>query len=353
VHLVAYTDAESFGGAEQSLGTLLAHLDRHTQVTVLGTTRRIVEAIAAKRPGSRAVTLPAVRGKWDVGRIARHVVRMRGLRPDVCHVNLRTPYACQYGLLGALLTPRVRTVAVEHLMLATRSSFRRRLKRWTSSRLDAHVAVSERTARQVEGDAGLPNGSVTVIHNGVPAGATEPPEPLAQGQVIGSAGRLDRQKGFDVLVDALALLDGITAVVAGEGAERAALEQRAREAGVADRFLLPGSTEDVPQLLRALDVFVLPSRFEGLPLVLLEAMEAGVAIVAADVGGVAEAVVDGETALLVPPDDPDALAAAIRTLLENPELRGRLGRSAHERWQDEFDVPVMVAAYERVYRGVP
>jgi glycosyltransferase involved in cell wall biosynthesis len=352
VNLVAYTDAESFGGAERSLATLLSHLERHAQVTVVGTTAPVLEAIAAERPGTRVIAFPPVRGKWDLLRIARHVAGLRALRPDVCHVNLRTPYACQYGLLAVILTPRVRLVAVEHLMLETSSPFRRRLKRWTSARLDAHVAVSEHTARLVERDAGLPEGSVSVIHNGVRGHATETPaEQPAPRPVIGSAGRLDRQKGFDVLIEALVLLDGVSAVVAGGGGERAALERLAREAGVAERFHLAGPTEEVPQLLRGLDVFVLSSRFEGLPLVLLEAMEAGLPIVATDVGGVAEAVTAGETALLVPPDDAPALAEAIRTLLEDPELRSRLGRRAHERWQAKFDVPVMVAAYERVYRG--
>jgi glycosyltransferase involved in cell wall biosynthesis len=352
MHLVAYTDAESFGGAEQSLATLLAFLDARIRVTVLGTRRSIVEAIAAGRAGASSKVVPAVRAKWDLRAILSHIAALRALRADVCHINLRTPYACQYGLLAAILARGVRTVAVEHLMLHTESPFRRWLKRRTSSRLAAHVAVSERMARLVEEDAALPRGSIGVIRNGVPghsAGAAA--QRLAPGPVIGSVGRLDPQKGFDVLIDALSLLEGVTGVVVGDGDERAALERRAEQAGVADRFILTGWTSTVADLLRGFDLFVLASRYEGVPLVLLEAMEAELAVVATDVGGIAEAVTPEKTGLLVPPEDPPALAAAIRRLLDDQQLLHRLGRRGREVWAAEFTAPLMAAAYERVYRG--
>jgi glycosyltransferase involved in cell wall biosynthesis len=191
-----------------------------------------------------------------------------------------------------------------------------------------------------------------VIRNGVPAHSPETAaERPALGPVVGSVGRLDRQKGFDVLIDALALLEGVTGVVVGEGAERAALMRRAEEAGVADRLILTGWISTVANLLRGFDLFVLASRNEGLPLVVLEAMEAGLAVVATDVGGVAEAVAAEETGLLVPPEDPPALAAAIRRLLDDQELRRRMGRRGREAWAAEFTAPLMVAAYEGIYRG--
>jgi glycosyltransferase involved in cell wall biosynthesis len=351
MHLVAYTDADSFGGAERALATLLAHIESATRVTVVGTTRAIVEAVAAERPGARAKVLHPVVAPWDLLGFGRHVAALWTLRPDVLHINLRTPYACVYGLLAAMLIPHTRLVAVEHLMLEGQSRLRYRLKRWTSRRLFAHVAVSEATARLVERDAGLQAHSIVVIHNGVPAAkSAKEPERADSGNVVGSVGRLETQKGFDVLIDALARLPRVTAVVAGEGPQRHALERRAHAAGVAERFLLPGWSDDAGHLLRGFDVFVLSSRFEGLPLTLLEAMEAGLPIVATDVGGVCEAVADGETALVVPPEDPLALAAAIEALLDDRELARRLGAAAHEHWMTAFDLPIMVAAYERIYR---
>jgi len=353
LHLVAYTDASRFGGAEQCLATVLALLDPDIRVTVLGTCGPIVAQVAEQRPGASSRVVPAVVRKWHLRPILAHIRTMRNLRPDVCHVNLRTPYACQYGLLATTLTPGVRTVAVEHLPLHTDSPFRRWLKKRTSSRLAAHVAVSDSTARAVEADAGLEAGSISVIRNGVPA---EPDgtagERLAAGPVVGSTGRIDSQKGFDLLVDALALLPAVTAVIVGDGAERGALEQRAERAGVGDRLIITGWTDRVATLLRGFDVFVLASRFEGLPLSVLEAMEAGLPVVATSVGGVSEAVADGETGLLVPPEDPVSLAAGVRKLLADEELRRRLGRRGREVWAAEFDAARMAEAYERLYRGL-
>lgn len=349
LHLVAYTDAEAFGGAEQCLGTLLAFLDPGIDVTVLGTSAAIVEAVAARRPGAHRAVVPPARDKWSLRPIVAQLRAMRQLRPDVCHVNLRTPYACQYGLLAALLTRGTRVVAVEHLPLHSESRLRRWFKRRTSRRLAAHVAVGEHVARLVEHDAGLPVGSIAVIRNGVPARRSDLSERLAQGPVVGSVGRLARQKGFDVLIDALALLPGVTAVVVGDGEERASLERQAHEIGVSDRFRVTGWTDRVESFLGGFDVFVLPSRFEGFPLVALEAMQAGLAIVATDVGSVAEAVANEETGLLVGSEDPASLAAAIQRLIDDSVLRRRLGERGREVWAAQFDAVTMASAYEALY----
>ncbi len=153
------------------------------------------------------------------------------------------------------------------------------------------------------------------------------------------------QKGFDVLVDALAQLPEVTAVIAGDGPEREALLQRARDRSVVDRFEILGWQQEIGPFLRALDVFVLPSRGEGLPLALLEAMATRAAVVATDVGGIHEAVVSGETGLLVPPDDADALAAGIRRLVEDGQLRERLGAGAHDAWLAQFTAQRMQESY--------
>jgi glycosyltransferase involved in cell wall biosynthesis len=271
----------------------------------------------------------------------------------VCHVNLRTPYAAQYGLLAALLAPSTRVVAVEHLPLESASPLRRWFKRRTSRYLDAHVAVGEETARAVEREVGLSPGTIRVIRNGVPRQPDNlPVERLAPSPVLGAVGRLEAQKGFDILVDALTWLPEATAVVVGEGVDRPALEQRAAVRGVGARFVLAGPRASAAAAIRGFDVFVLPSRYEGLPLVVLEAMEAGVPIVATDVGSVREVVIDGETGLLVPPDDAQALAAALLRLLRDADLRSRLAQRARSVWASCFDARRMAEEYERLYREV-
>src|SRR5437764_512996 len=127
-------------------------------------------------------------------------------------------------------------------------------------------------------------------------------------------GALAAQKGLDVLVDTLPSVPGAFALLVGDGPEKSALLERAAAAGVADRLTVTSWRDDARDYLGALDVFVLPSRFEGFPQAVVEAMLAERAVVASDVGSVSDAVVHGETGLLVPPDDPAARADALRIL---------------------------------------
>jgi glycosyltransferase involved in cell wall biosynthesis len=147
-------------------------------------------------------------------------------------------------------------------------------------------------------------------------------------------GRLHRQKGLDTLVRALPLLpDPVRVTLAGDGPERAALTRLAAELGVADRLAVTGFLPHraIPGLLAGADVAVLPSRYEELGTVLVEAMAAGRPVVAAAVGGIPELVRDGVDGLLVPPGDPVALAGAIDRLIADPALAARLGASGRAR----------------------
>jgi glycosyltransferase involved in cell wall biosynthesis len=151
-------------------------------------------------------------------------------------------------------------------------------------------------------------------------------------------GRELRDRGLD-----------IETVLVGDGPLRAACERRARGDGSAHVL---GFREDARALLGAFDVLLLPSRFEGLPLVVLEAMHLGVPVVAYDVGGVGEAVEDGRTGHVVPAGATGALTDAAATLLEAPDRRERFGERAAARARDRFDADRMVAAYRSVYAGV-
>ena len=328
VRLVVYTDAGGVGGAEICLGNLVAELPQSRYaITVLATDEAVGASVAARRPDVSLETVPPVRDKKDLPPIVAHLRALRRLRPQLVHLNLRTPYSCQYGLLAALTTPGVRTVAVEHLPLASQDGVSRWIKRRTSTRLAAHVAVGVRAARLIEAEVGLPPGSIRTIPNGVPLVDLPAAPRLAAGAVIGSLGRFDEQKGYDVLVRALPQLPGVTAVLVGDGRDRGAVEQLAAAQGVADRLRVVGWSDEPRAYLAGFDVFVLPSRYEGLPLVVLEAMLAGLPVVASDVGSVAEAVVDGETGLLVRPDDPAAFAQAVGRVLADVDLRRRLGEA--------------------------
>jgi glycosyltransferase involved in cell wall biosynthesis len=139
--------------------------------------------------------------------------------------------------------------------------------------------------------------------------------------------------------------------IAGRGEEEERLRVLAREEGIAERVSLLGFRWDVPDILAAADVFVMPSLSEGLPLALVEAMAAALPVVVSDVGGVPEVAVPGKEAILVPPGDPGKLAEGLSMLLLDPAARAVLGAAARERAVRDFSVSTMCAAYERLYWG--
>jgi len=348
MRIVAYTDAFAWGGAEESLSNLLAALEPRFDVVVAGTDASIADRVARRRPGTPVVVLPPFGGKFNLRSIRAHVAAFRRLRADVCHVSLRTPYACQGGLIAGLLT-RTPIVAVEQLPLHSPSTFMRWTRRRMSPRYAAHVSVGEESARLIETELGLPRGAVGTVYNGLPRLELDPASRNGSGVVLGSIGRLDEQKGYELLVDALADLPGASAVIVGDGPEREALESRASETGVADRLELAGWSDDARSYLPAFDVFVLPSRYEGFPLAIVEAMLAGLPVVAADVGSIPEAVVDGETGLVVPPDDVPALTAALRRMIDDPALRARCGEAGRLRAESRFTSDLMATTFAEIY----
>jgi glycosyltransferase involved in cell wall biosynthesis len=274
---------------------------------------------------------------------------LRRLRPDVLHANLRHPWSCQYGLLAGVLARGTRVVALEHAPIAAASPVQRLLTRALARGVAVHVAVGDGAARTIEGLIGLPAGSMRTIHNGVDPALPPAAAPLAEAPVVGALARFSPGKRLDLLVRALPELPGVTAVLVGDGPERAALERLALELGVGDRVVFAGWRADARALLATFDALVVPSDYESLPLVILEAMFAGVPVVATDVGSVSEAVLDGETGRTVPVDDAGALAEALRGVLE-PGAAQTLGERAREVARERFAVERMVRDYDRLYR---
>jgi len=166
-----------------------------------------------------------------------------------------------------------------------------------------------------------------------------------------TVGRLVEQKGQELAIRALALIPEAFLVIAGEGPLRGHLTAVAREAGVLDRVALPGVRSDARRLLGAADVVVLPSRWEGLPLVALEALSGGTPVVATAVRGVSELLTDGVDAVLVPAGDTEALSAAVRSLLEDParaESLARAGRELARLYSEDAMTTRYLELYERL-----
>jgi glycogen(starch) synthase len=210
------------------------------------------------------------------------------------------------------------------------------LERYGLGRATAVITLTERLRRA------LPHENVHVIPSGIGAEfAAEPPGPGLLSGVprprIGYVGRLHDQKGVDILLRGFALLTAGYLVIVGDGPERTRLERLAARLGIADRTRFFGFVphERIPAVLRDIDVLVLPSRYEELGSVLLEAMYARVPIVASHVGGIPELIEHRRSGLLVPSASPPLLAAAVRELIATPGFAAGLAARAHERVRDQ------------------
>ncbi len=170
-----------------------------------------------------------------------------------------------------------------------------------------------------------------------------------------SVGRLRHQKGHSVLLKALPgvlhQFPNVKLLIAGDGVLRPDLEAEAASLGIARNVKFLGMRRDIPVLLSLADIFIFPSRFEGMPNAVLEAMSHGLPIIATRVQGVDEIVHDDENGLLIPLEDPAALSAAMLRLLGNPSERQRLGRSARQTIESDYTVERMCRQYERVLLG--
>ena len=198
---------------------------------------------------------------------------------------------------------------------------------------DAAVAERPRTRAEVRAELGLPDNDLMIL----------------------TVANLRPEKGYDTLLDAARLVVDrglpVRFVTVGRGSEAAAMAERHRALDLGDRFTFLGPREDVLRLLVAADLFVLPSRHEGLPVVLMEATSVGLPIVATAVGGVPQVLTDGVDGLIVRPDSPPELAAAVARLVEDPSLRARLGSGAKVR-STMFDVTGASRRIEAIYRDV-
>ena len=214
--------------------------------------------------------------------------------------------------------------------------------------VDAVVAVSQSVANcVVDGDA-------RVIYAGLSVPATVPPRrPAGTEIVIGTAGRLVELKGIEYLLSAFSALKqefpNLRLEIAGSGPQREKLEALAAQSGLRDHVKFLGWIDDISSILSRWDIFVMPSLEEGFPIAALDAMAAGLPLIATRVGGVPELIEDGTTGWLVPPRDVESLTSRLRILLSDPELRVKMGDSGYARVRDHFSTAQMTERFAELY----
>lgn len=320
-------------------------------------------AVAAEfeRRGITASVVP-VRSKFDLAGAAALRRRLGGA--DVVHTHDR-----RAGLFGRLLA-RAQRAGVVH----TLHGIPERVALELGAQAGAHVSRTIRDRATLGAEAllarlgtviipskaladflvrhGFPRRRIRVIPSGVVVQRSSP-APIGRPPAVGTAATLDHHKGVDVLLQACARIEvPLTLEIFGEGAARPELEALAAGLGVAATF--HGFVENFRDQIGRLDVFVLPTRGDNLPVAILEAMANAVPVVATKVGGIPELVIDGESGLLVPPDDPAALAQACQAVLTSEELRMKVAHGGVRRIEQHFELHEIarrvVALYEEVAR---
>lgn len=367
--------APSFGGVEELTRQLAAERSRRGEAPLVLTMRwptdlpaaAVVEDVPVRRfvfrPPEGRLVERAVGAVTGPVRVAQVAAALRAHRADLVHVVCVSAAAWHVSRAARWAgLPLVVTLQGELTMDADRvyerSPFLRRTLRDLLAGADAVTACSRHTLEEAVAWSGVElGGRATVVPNGVRLADFAGVEPFAHPRpYLLAIGRHVHEKGFDVLVEAVARLDGgpaagLDLLVAGDGPQRASLERTVAQRGISDRVRFVGRADrpTTAALFRGATAFVLPSRHEPFGIVNLEAMAAGRPVVASAVGGVPEVVVDGVTGVLVPPEDPGALAGAVARLAADPGAAAAMGAAGASRAR-AFDWAEVTDHYDEVYR---
>lgn len=350
--------SNGFYGAESVVALLSSNLTAlgcDVAVGMFNATRvsshGMVSALA--RDGVELCNFPC-QGRADLRTVLAISRYLRRERVDVLHTHGYK--ANVYGLIAARLAG-CKILATCHNWTDRTPSLRRyaMLDRLLLARFDSIVAVSDSISDALRGRSRIKN-RLLIIPNGVDLDRYRPDSTVTLAGtaiVIGAVSRLSPEKGVDVLLRALPQIvhhhPKVRCVVVGEGPERERLTTLTVKLGVANSIVFPGFCDDIPSFLRSCTVVVHPSRMEAMPLAILEAMAAGRAIVASEVGGIPELLRGGRAGVLVPPGDSDSLATAVCSMLDRPDERKCFEVAALNHVHEHFRADLMAQRYLDAY----
>ncbi len=349
------------GGAEDLVAAIVRGLDPElfeVAVATLGSPGAVGTELRVQ--GYEVVSLGLDIKHTSAARVVTAVRRLLKARcPDLLHTHLYHPNL--YGRLAALGLGLPGVVSAVHNSYP-RVKFHRRvwnfLLGWASDRV---LVGSPQVWRDVRRYDGVPASRLLLMPYGIPLDELDTPlsREAARGRlgvsglVVGAVGRLEEQKGHAFLLAALPQLrreiSDLTVLLVGGGRLREELERQAADLGLLDTVRFLGTRRDLPEIFRALDMFVQPSLWEGLPLALLKAMGAGLPVLATKVSGSRDVIVDGVNGRLAPPADSAALAGVLLDLARRPEERRRLGDAARRTVAENYSLEAMLKSLEALY----
>lgn len=358
-HVLHLTETSDTGGAENMFISLVENLDknRYKSIACLLGDGWLKTQLRAR--GIETIVVPQ-RHSFDFPWLFRLA---RLLKDRSIHVMHAHEFAMNvYGSILSKMTgiPIVTTVHGKNYYW---EKWRRRLAYRFAARQSTMVAVSEDLKQFLIQRVTIPAGNIRVVHNGIDFHRYREMnrENSIRGElgidakqpIIGTVGNLFAVKGQIYLLRAgkrvAKIFPDLVLLVAGEGEELSSLEEEADNLGIRGNVKFLGFREDVPSLLQAMDVFVLPSLSEGLPLSVLEAFALQKPVVATNVGGIPEIVKDGSTGYLVPPKNPEALAEKILMLLRDPQKAANIGQAGRKRAEEAFGLEQMIRKYQSLY----
>ena len=355
------------GGAERCLANLATGLDRERfEPVVYSLDSRPApdrESLVQRlEQASIPVRFVGISSSWQVVSAIRRLRRLLAeQQPHIVQTFLF--HANVVGALaGARQRPRPRIVT--GVRVADPSRWRQRLERWVSRRVDKIVCVSQSVAVFCSGQEPIPRHKLVVIPNGIeldqyPAQSAADLTLFgfpADRQAIASIGRLHAQKGIDWMLRLaprmLAQLPSHDLLLVGDGPERTTLQDLTASLGIADRVHFAGWRPDVPEILAASSLLVLPSRWEGMPNVILEAMATGLPVVSTRAAGVVELLGPLSDSQTVNVEDAEGLVEAVLRLAGDPSKAKETGQQNRRRAGEHFSLVAMIAAYERLYESL-
>ena len=334
-------------------GVAVCCLDNEGEWAIDLQARGIEVRALRRRPGFRP----------QVGRAIAQFAKERQI--DVLHCHQYSPFV--YGRFAAVWNRRLKIVYTEHGRLSeARPSWKRRLVNPWLSRFDGSIVAVSHELRDYMIDARFPAGRVDVVHNGVePAAVASGADRRRARQqlqlddrafVVATVARLDPVKDLMTLLEAFAIVrrrvPSAQLLVIGDGPERDRLAARAAQSDLAGSVHMTGYRPDVRALLPAADVYASSSISEGVSITILEAMAAGIPVVATAVGGTPEVFPEGAGGILVPCRDPERLAAAVASLALDQQQRAAMAAAGRRRLESSFTIDRMVGDYARIYRGL-
>lgn len=315
------------GGAERLVvdqANELYRIGEEVYVVTLGKEKSNSLLSECVLPKDHVLLIP-VRGLFDIRGIGRLVSFLRKSAPRAVCTHLW--FANTLGRIAATIARVPCRIAFEHNVYDTLKRKKQFFVDYLLAKISSHIVAVSSAVKNSLVRHGIAERRITVIYNGIPLGrfgVGEHASTMSGPIQFLCVGRLTRQKGMDILIRALARTPGCTLSIVGEGEDERELRSLAESVGVSERVSFLGVRSDIPERMRAADCFVLASRWEGLGIVLIEALASGLPVITTTVGGIPEIIRDGIHGILIPPEDEESLSRALGRFVNEPELRARL-----------------------------